>query len=236
MQLMSVVLPEPFGPIRPKRSPGAMSRLTPDSAVKPPKCFDTLLYLEERRVHLRNKPDDAVRRQHHEEHQQHADHQHVDLVGDGHGDDLLDRAEQQRADHRADPVPGAADHRHGQRRHAPVQAEARRRLDEREVHRHRRAGRAHQRARHHAGEELQLERRHAGALGRLLRVADRAQAAPDPATPGCSARRRPRSPRAAPSPRTACAYSCRTAPSPPAAAAAARWRRRRSASSPSASP
>ena len=41
MQLMSVVLPEPFGPIRPKRSPRAMSRLTPDSAVKPPKCFDT---------------------------------------------------------------------------------------------------------------------------------------------------------------------------------------------------
>ena len=41
MQLMSVVLPEPFGPIRPKRSPGAMARLTSDSAVKPPKCFET---------------------------------------------------------------------------------------------------------------------------------------------------------------------------------------------------
>ena len=40
-QLISVVLPEPFGPIRPKRSPGAISRLTPDSAVKPPKCLET---------------------------------------------------------------------------------------------------------------------------------------------------------------------------------------------------
>ena len=39
MQLMSVVLPEPFGPIRPKRSPRAISTLTSDSAVKPPKCF-----------------------------------------------------------------------------------------------------------------------------------------------------------------------------------------------------
>src|SRR6185436_2813490 len=41
MQLMSVVLPEPLGPISPKRSPGAMAMLTSDSAVKPPKCFDT---------------------------------------------------------------------------------------------------------------------------------------------------------------------------------------------------
>jgi hypothetical protein len=38
---MSVVLPEPFGPIRPKRSPGAISMLTSESAVKPPKCFET---------------------------------------------------------------------------------------------------------------------------------------------------------------------------------------------------
>src|SRR4029077_16623686 len=41
MQLISVVLPEPLGPIRPKRSPGAMAMLTSDSAVKPPKCLDT---------------------------------------------------------------------------------------------------------------------------------------------------------------------------------------------------
>ncbi len=36
MQLISVVFPEPFGPIRPKRSPGRMSTLTLSSAVKPP--------------------------------------------------------------------------------------------------------------------------------------------------------------------------------------------------------
>src|SRR5688572_25105364 len=41
MQLISVVLPEPFGPMSPKRSPSAMAMLTSESAVKPPKCFDT---------------------------------------------------------------------------------------------------------------------------------------------------------------------------------------------------
>ncbi len=40
-QLMSVVLPEPFGPIRPKRSPGATAMLTSVSAAKPPKCLET---------------------------------------------------------------------------------------------------------------------------------------------------------------------------------------------------
>ncbi len=37
MQLTEVDLPEPFGPIRPTRSPGATSRLMPSSATKPPK-------------------------------------------------------------------------------------------------------------------------------------------------------------------------------------------------------
>ena len=37
MQLISVVFPEPFGPIRPKRSPGRISTLTLSTAVKPPK-------------------------------------------------------------------------------------------------------------------------------------------------------------------------------------------------------
>src|SRR5882724_8013751 len=37
MQLMSVVLPEPFGPMRPKRSPALTCSVTPLSAVNPPK-------------------------------------------------------------------------------------------------------------------------------------------------------------------------------------------------------
>ena len=41
MQLTSVDLPEPFGPIRPSRSPGATSRSMPSSATKPPKRLPT---------------------------------------------------------------------------------------------------------------------------------------------------------------------------------------------------
>ena len=37
MQLISVVFPEPFGPMRPKRSPARISTLTLSRAVKPPK-------------------------------------------------------------------------------------------------------------------------------------------------------------------------------------------------------
>src|SRR5437660_11173233 len=36
-QLISVVLPEPLGPISPNRSPGLTAMLTPLSAMKPPK-------------------------------------------------------------------------------------------------------------------------------------------------------------------------------------------------------
>ena len=43
MQLISVVFPEPFGPIRPKRSPGRISTLTLSRAMKPPKRFVSVL-------------------------------------------------------------------------------------------------------------------------------------------------------------------------------------------------
>ena len=41
MQLTSVLLPEPLGPIRPTRSPSATARSTPSSATKPPKRLPT---------------------------------------------------------------------------------------------------------------------------------------------------------------------------------------------------
>ena len=40
MQLTSVLLPEPLGPMRPNRSPGATSRSMPSSAMKPPKRLE----------------------------------------------------------------------------------------------------------------------------------------------------------------------------------------------------
>ena len=45
MQLMSVVLPEPFGPIRPRRSFAPSSSSMPSSATKPPKRLETPLTL-----------------------------------------------------------------------------------------------------------------------------------------------------------------------------------------------
>ena len=41
MQLNSVVLPAPFGPIRPTIEPGSRSNETPASATTPPNCSDT---------------------------------------------------------------------------------------------------------------------------------------------------------------------------------------------------
>src|SRR5688572_3959060 len=157
-QLISVVLPEPLGPISPKRSPRATAMLTSVSAAKPPKLFDTWstfskgsLMIQPAWIQSRNvirgswvvdrqenglacsthksrptlfnctaqplhKANNALGRGDDEQHQQHADDQHVELVGDGHGDDLLDGAEQQRADHRPDPVRRAADQGHRQGR------------------------------------------------------------------------------------------------------------------------
>ena len=47
-QLTSVLLPEPLGPIRPRRSPGCTSRSMPSSATKPPKRLDRPLTCEQR--------------------------------------------------------------------------------------------------------------------------------------------------------------------------------------------
>jgi len=41
MASMKVVLPAPFGPIRPTSSPGSMSKSTPATARTPPKLTDT---------------------------------------------------------------------------------------------------------------------------------------------------------------------------------------------------
>src|SRR5262245_38117896 len=105
-QLMSVVLPDPFGPISPKRSPGATATLTSDRAAKPPKLFDTFStrrrgspvtghpsWLRGLAPEPLHEPHDAFGRGHDEHDEQHADDQDVQLVGDGDGDHLLQRGE-----------------------------------------------------------------------------------------------------------------------------------------------
>ena len=106
MQLISVVLPEPFGPIRPKRSPGRMSTLTLSSAVKPPKRLVSADIRSRGALgfgshhpspsvalaaNLADQANDALRRADHEQHQHHAEHQHVHFRRDGDGQQLLRR-------------------------------------------------------------------------------------------------------------------------------------------------
>src|SRR5690606_16193567 len=182
MQLIIVVLPEPFGPIRPRRSPSNRCMLTPSSARKPPKRLDRFSTRSMGSATpsplaplVLDQPDDALRRRHDEEHQQHADDQDVDLGRDGHGRDFLDRAEQQGADHRTVPGRGAADHGHGDGVDRDGQIERRERVDEGDEKRIGHARDRHQRAHGRGRDQLQAQGRHAGALRRHFVVADRGE-------------------------------------------------------------
>src|SRR5215475_7827917 len=92
-QLMRVVFPEPFGPMRPKRSPAFTDRLTPFSAVKPPNRLTTpstssSAAAKSAASHPAHETEDPLGGQHDEEHQHHAHDEEVHLGRDGHGGDL----------------------------------------------------------------------------------------------------------------------------------------------------
>ena len=126
-----------------------------------------------------DQPDDALRRHHDEHHQQHADDQDVDLGRDRHRGDLLDRAEQQRADHRAVPGRGAADHRHGDRIDRDHQVEGGQRVDVGDEERIGHACDRHESAHRGGRDQLEAQGRHARAFGGDLVVADRREAVAD---------------------------------------------------------
>jgi hypothetical protein len=127
-----------------------------------------------------HQADDAFRGDDDEADQQQADNQQIDRGRDGHGCDLLDDAEQQRADQRADPARGAANHRHGDGVHCIGEAERRARLEVADVVGERRAGHAHQRAGDRGRDKLELERRHAAGFGCKLVVANGGEAVAQP--------------------------------------------------------
>ena len=123
MQLTSVILPEPFGPIRPTRSPGCDRRSMSSSATKPPKRLPRPLTSSSGRSRHRrlprrarrralHQPDDAVGRDDDEGDQQQPTISRLTRRRDRHRRDLLQRAEQDRADQRTDPAGRAADQRH----------------------------------------------------------------------------------------------------------------------------
>src|SRR6516225_1954142 len=103
-QLISVVLPEPFGPMSPNRSPAFTERLTPLRAVKPPNRLTrpstssrapAIASVASQAAH---EAEDALRRQNDEGNQHDADDEQVHLGGDRHGGELLRRAQQDGAD------------------------------------------------------------------------------------------------------------------------------------------
>src|SRR3989449_11387566 len=116
-QLMSVVLPEPFGPIRPNRSPALTWSVTRSSARKPPKRLvrpsTSSSVVAMSPTSPSSEPPrqarDPLGRQHDEQHEHHADDQQIHLRGDGDGRDLLRGAEQDGADHGPDPRRRAPD-------------------------------------------------------------------------------------------------------------------------------
>src|SRR5262249_61651918 len=104
-QLISVVLPEPLGPINPNRSPGFTAMVTRLSAMKPPKRLVSPLISSSAPAtsapaQTAYEAEDAFGRQHDEGHQHDADDEEVELGGDRHRRQLLGGAEQDGADHR----------------------------------------------------------------------------------------------------------------------------------------
>src|SRR5262245_39778382 len=188
MQLMRVVFPEPFGPMRPKRSPGFTSREMLLRAVKPPKRLTTPFTSSSGVATASASPEppheaeDSLGRSHHEGDQDDTHDEEVHLGGDGHGGQLLGAPQEHGTDHRPDPARRAADHGHGESVHRVVEAEGGVGLDERDVVGKRRSGHAQQEAAHGRREELQAKRGNAHALGCLLVVAESGESAADAGT------------------------------------------------------
>src|SRR6185503_7775371 len=166
-QLMSVVLPDPFGPKPPKR---LTSPCTSSSAWA----------IASAASQAPHQAEDPLGRQDDEGDEHDAHDEQIHLGGNRHRRELLGRPQQDSADHRADPARGAADHRHGQRVHGIVEREGGVGLDEGHVVGERRAGDAEQEAADGGGEELEPQCGDAHALGRLLVVPQRRQPAADP--------------------------------------------------------
>src|SRR5262245_5825673 len=86
-QLISVVLPEPLGPINPNRSPGFTAIVTRLSAMKPPKrlvspSISSSAPATSAPAQPAHEAEDALGRQHDEAHQNDANDQQIELGGD----------------------------------------------------------------------------------------------------------------------------------------------------------
>src|SRR5579871_1252717 len=101
---MAVVLPEPFGPTRPRISPGATWKLKPSSAEKPPKRFTRPVTLRSGFVASGDMPSPPRRQRHQarrqEQHQSH-DQETIDqleILRRGDADHVVDAVKNDHAD------------------------------------------------------------------------------------------------------------------------------------------
>src|ERR1700709_2699462 len=125
--LTSVVLPAPFGPTIETNSPSLTWKETLSSALNTPKIFETLTVsnsgaVTAARAGCISSPStapvderldgarQALRHEHHQEHQ-HAAHHKAPVLRDRHHE-ILQHHEHQRADRRPRERPAAAKHRH----------------------------------------------------------------------------------------------------------------------------
>src|SRR3954452_561634 len=192
--LKQVVLPAPFGPIRPRISPGRMSNETSSSATTPPNRIVTfrsassasagaatvsvsvsgmcgpLLELLEPFVellgaHAAARREHALRPEVGEQHEQHPEDQHPE-VGER-AEQLGQVRDDDRAEDDAPPVARTADDHGGDEQDGQQQLE-RLRVDERLPGREQRPGQAADEGADGEREQLELERRHAHQLRGVL--------------------------------------------------------------------
>src|SRR5581483_7930877 len=149
MQLNSVVLPAPFGPISPTISPRSMASVTPRLAMSPPKRFVAASTVSSGAIDLpvdrgrldrratRLAPEPAPPRQRQQArraegrdgHDDHAVHDQIDAAPrerpgpEGRAHDLRDRDENDRAEHRSPQMTDAADDGGHDRQRRPVELE-----------------------------------------------------------------------------------------------------------------
>src|SRR6516164_8770839 len=105
MTLMHVVLPEPFGPTRPRISPVLTARFKPSSARKPPKRFTKPSTVRSGArsgdidAPALQQRDEAVRQEQHQDHDQGTVDQ-LKILRSGNADDVVDAVENDDAEDR----------------------------------------------------------------------------------------------------------------------------------------
>ena len=165
IRLITVVLPEPLGPIRPSTSFSRTSKLSASTATRPPKRLVTACSSSDRclrhgcraargRLERRlDAADHAVRNQVHDEQEGDAEQQHR-LRREARRDHLPQDGERDHADQRPPQPVRAAEQRHDHDLEGKLGGEGDRRLDVGVARRHHRADHAGEHARDHEQREL----------------------------------------------------------------------------------